>query len=45
MIEWVAANDSSTTNEKDTIRFNEWMTAILSMTETNALLSGMGGCN
>ena len=43
----VRASDSSgTTNENGIVHFKEWMTAILSMTETNTLLlQGMGGWN
>ena len=43
--QWMAANDSGTTNENDTVHFKEWMTAILSVTKTDALLSGMDACN
>ena len=42
--QWVAANDSGRTNEKYTLHFKEWITAILSVTKTNALLPGIDGC-
>ena len=41
----VAANDSGTTNEKYTVHFKEWVTAILSLTKTDAIPSGMDDCN
>ena len=40
----MAANDSGTTHENDTVHFTEWVTAILSVTKTDALLPGMDGC-
>ena len=43
--QWMAANDSGTTNENDTVHFKEWVTAILSVTKTDTLLSGMDACN
>ena len=36
---------SGTTHENDTVHFKEWVTAILSVTKTDALLPGMDGCN
>ena len=41
----MTGNDSGTTNENDTVHFKEWVTAIISVTKTDALLPGMGGCN
>ena len=43
--QWLAANDSGTTNGNDTVHFKEWVTAILSLTKTDALLPGMDDCN
>ena len=43
--QWVAANTSDTTNENGTAHFKEWVTAILSVTKTDALLPRMDGCD
>ena len=39
------SNVSGTTNENNTVHFKEWVTAILSVTKTEALLPGMDACN
>ena len=44
-LQQVAANGSGTTNENDTVHFKEWVTAILSVTKTDALLPGVDGYN
>ena len=41
----MTGNDSGTTNGNDTVHFKEWVTAIISVTKTDALLPGMDGCN
>ena len=43
--QWVAANNSDTAHKNDTVHFKAWVTAILSVTNTDALLPGMDGCN
>ena len=44
-LQQVAANGSGKTNENDTVHFKEWVTAILSVTKTDALLPGVDGYN
>ena len=39
----VAANDSGTTHENETVHFKVWATAIPALTKTDALLLGMDG--
>ena len=43
--QWMTAYDCGTTHENNTINFKEWLNAILSMTEIDALFPGMDGCN
>ena len=44
--EWQRMTESGTTNENNTVHFNEWMTAILSLKKKiDILLQGTNGFN
>ena len=38
-------NDCKLSVKINMAHFKEWMTSVLSVTETDTLLQGMGGCN